>query len=245
MATPGDLVKAVASALGVPETTVIQYDRHLAEAGMRSKSGRGKSAARVTPRDASNLVIAIAASPVSGPSVKEASNTCKTYASLTFRAEDSVQRFSKLGLPALDQLPPTHTLGDAISSLIASAAAGEEIGITDGPQGLPKRALSIAFFGPQPSAEINGRLRHEFKITRTPGSFGHESSSETAFFRYSSAQAALSKFPSYLGFHFEQLGLEPSSNHFGDLGQVRTITCRTIDALGKLLGEPGQKGATG
>ena len=137
MATPGELVKAVASVLGVPGATVAQYDRHLAEAGMRSKSGRGKSAARVTPRDASNLLIAIAASPVSGPSVKEASNTCKTYASLTFRGEDLLQRFSKLGLPALDQLPPTHTLGEAISLLIASAAAGEEIGITDGPQDRP------------------------------------------------------------------------------------------------------------
>ena len=238
MATPGELVKALATVLGVPEATVVQYDRQLAEAGMRSKSGRGRSAAHVTPRDATNLLIAIAASPVSGPSVKEASNTCKAYASLTFRAEDSLQRFSELGLPALDQLPPTHTLGEAISLLIARAAAGEEIGNVADHQ-FEKRSLSISFFGPQPAAEIYGYALVELKIIRSTSTVGHESRSEHAFFRYSSAQAALSGIP---GFRFERMLAQPS-DHFGDLGQVRMVTSRTIQSLGKLLGKPNQEGA--
>ena len=240
MATPGKLVKTVATVLGVPEATVVLYDRHLAEAGMRSKSGRGKSAARVTPRDATNLLIAIAASPVSGPSVKEAPKTCTTYASLPFRAEVSLQRFSQLGFPALDQLPPTHTLGDAISLLIARAATGEEIGIVPDHQ-FKKRALSINFYGPQPAAELYGYALLEFKVISTPSTFGHDSRSEHAFFRYSSAQAASSGIS---GFRFEWM-LAQGPDHFGDLGQVRIVTSRTIQSLGKLLSKPSQEGAVG
>jgi|SRR3954451_11800042 hypothetical protein len=72
MATPGELVKCVAEALGIPEPTVVLYDRVLAENGLRSKGGRGTSAARVTSGDAANLLIAILASPASGSSIKSA-----------------------------------------------------------------------------------------------------------------------------------------------------------------------------
>ena len=61
MATPGQLVQAMATALGISVATVTQYDRQLAENGLRSKGGRGVSAAAVTARDAANLLIAIAA----------------------------------------------------------------------------------------------------------------------------------------------------------------------------------------
>src|SRR5258705_11448956 len=66
MATPGQLVKCIAEALGIPEPTVVQYDRLLSENGMRSKGGRGTSAAKVTAVDAANLLIAIMESPVAG-----------------------------------------------------------------------------------------------------------------------------------------------------------------------------------
>ena len=46
MATPGQLVECVATALDVPQATVVLYDRVLAENGLRSKGGRGKSAGR-------------------------------------------------------------------------------------------------------------------------------------------------------------------------------------------------------
>ena len=60
MATPGQLVQVMADILGIPKATVTQYDRVLAEKGLRSKGGRGTSAARVTSRDAANLLIALA-----------------------------------------------------------------------------------------------------------------------------------------------------------------------------------------
>jgi len=43
MATPGELVRTVAEALGIAEATVVQYDRNLVAAGLRTKGGRGRS----------------------------------------------------------------------------------------------------------------------------------------------------------------------------------------------------------
>jgi hypothetical protein len=60
--TPGQLVSAVAIGLDVPEETVVQHDRNLVVAGLRTKGGRGHSAARVTPLDAARLIIAVIAS---------------------------------------------------------------------------------------------------------------------------------------------------------------------------------------
>ena len=81
MATPGQLVQTVADMLGVPAETVTNYDRVLSESGMRSKSGRGRGAAKVTAQDAAYLLIAILGSPIAGASVKEAANTCRRYGS--------------------------------------------------------------------------------------------------------------------------------------------------------------------
>jgi hypothetical protein len=60
--TPGQLVKAVAIALDVPEETVTQHDRNLVVAGLRTKGGRGRSAPAVTPMDAARLFVATLAS---------------------------------------------------------------------------------------------------------------------------------------------------------------------------------------
>jgi hypothetical protein len=104
-----------------------------------------------------------------------------------------------------------------------------------------RRALSISFYGPQPAAEIYGYALLELKVISAPGTFGHDSRSEHSFFRYSSAQAALTGIPD---FRFEWM-LAEHSDHFGDLGQVRVVTSRTIRSLGKLLGPPNQEGAIG
>ena len=68
MATPGQMVQTMADVLGMPAATVSQYDRQLAEAGLRTTGGRGPSAAKVGATDAANLLIAILGSPVSGAS---------------------------------------------------------------------------------------------------------------------------------------------------------------------------------
>src|SRR5262245_32503253 len=89
MATPGQLVQAVASALGLSSATVTQFDRQLAEASLRSKGGRGTSAASVTAIDAANLLISILAAPVAGSAIKEAVAICTAYGSLQTRLQAS------------------------------------------------------------------------------------------------------------------------------------------------------------
>jgi hypothetical protein len=56
--TPGQLVKAVSIALDVPEETVVQHDRNLVVAGLRTKGGRGSSAPAMTTLDAARLFTA-------------------------------------------------------------------------------------------------------------------------------------------------------------------------------------------
>jgi hypothetical protein len=153
MATPGRLVQAVAEALGVPVETVTNYDRVLSENGMRSKSGRGRGAAKVTAGDAANLLIAIMGSPIAGASVKEAANTCRKYGSLPVTKVSGTSDFGSLGLPTLDQLPNKHTLHEGVSALIKSAAEGEHFRTP----GLEKRTddfCGIRLNGPRPWAEI-------------------------------------------------------------------------------------------
>jgi hypothetical protein len=154
MATPGQLVQAIAEALGVPVETVTNYDRVLSENGMRSKSGRGRGAARVTPTDAANLLIAILGSPIAGASVKESANTCRTYGSLPVLGHVcGTLSFAsaRVGLRMLDELPKKHTLRDGISALIQSAASGEHYRV-------PAKHFDIGctttLVGPQPWAEI-------------------------------------------------------------------------------------------
>jgi hypothetical protein len=59
MATPGELVRTVASALDISEVTAGIYYRNLREAGLVTKGGRGRSAPSLTYLDASRLVIAL------------------------------------------------------------------------------------------------------------------------------------------------------------------------------------------
>lgn len=59
MATLSDLMTAVATATGIPETTVFAYGRFAREKGYIAQRGHGRAAASMTPADAANLLIAI------------------------------------------------------------------------------------------------------------------------------------------------------------------------------------------
>jgi hypothetical protein len=214
MATPGQLVEAMAASLGIPVATVIQYDRQLAESGLRTKGGRGLSAAAVTPRDAANLLIAIAASPLAGPTVKEAVRTCEAYGSLKELERVAViERFPKFGLPTLASLPAGHSLREALSVLIDAAGKGETFQIPDREGPLTADfCFVVQFEGPQPWAEI-----------LADGSLGEGKPSQMARLVYTSVSMAK--------------GLRkrrPAGR--GDLHQTRNISFATIRALGSLIG---------
>jgi hypothetical protein len=133
MATPGQLVRTMADVLGIPSATVAQYDRQLAEAGLRTTGGRGTSAAKVTAIDAANLLITILGSPVSGPSIKAATQTCETFGSLLVEPNFSdTHKFKQFGLSLLARVPKKHTFRDALATLIEGASHGEFFRIISG-----------------------------------------------------------------------------------------------------------------
>jgi hypothetical protein len=140
MTSPRQLVHAVSSVLGVPVATVTIHDRNLAVAGLRSVAGRGRRAARITSRDATNLVIASAASP----SVKDSVKTVQLYSAMKAAAPMpvSVHRY--------DSLLGDHDFGEGLFALI-EAAAQQEI--------TAKFNLKLSFYDPNPRV----RLRWNFE----------------------------------------------------------------------------------
>jgi hypothetical protein len=127
MASPGELVAVMADSLGVPRTTVAQYDRVLAENGLRSSGGRGLSAAQVTAADAANLLIAIMGAPISGAPIKDAARTCKLYGALRYRIGNRPKIPSHEVIKRLADLPATHTFHKALVALIDGAAEVDSI----------------------------------------------------------------------------------------------------------------------
>jgi hypothetical protein len=219
VATPGELVKCIAEALNIPEPTVIQYDRLLAESGFRTKGGRGLSAAKVTAEDAANLLIAILGAPVAGASIKPAIETCQTYGELRLRlVQNDINDFRKIGLPTLAKLSKSHTLRDGIVASIEALRAGESLTFPADPEEGFNEPLTgpetdwhseITLQGPTPWAGIN---------------FGRFEIDE-----------------SYLVHLVYHRGKRDRRGHWvhhdsGDLHQSRTITFKTIRRIAELLG---------
>ena len=123
MVSPGEMVRTISNVLAMPEPTSTQVDRALSVAGLRTKAGRGKSAAKVTPADAARLVVAIAGGglPSSGP-LTDAARVVKAYEAT--RAEAPRNDFGPTDIPALVNLPSNHSIVDAIAALIEAAADG-------------------------------------------------------------------------------------------------------------------------
>jgi hypothetical protein len=211
MATPRQLVEAMALSLDIPVATVIQYDRQLAENGLRSKSGRGTSAAAVTARDAANLLIAVAASPLAGPTVKEAVRTCEAYGSLKALQRASwVAKFPKFGLPALASLPVAHSLREALSVLIDGVGKGEIFQLPHMSGRARDSGFLVRFDGPEPWAEIFAYDPVEEATSQTAKEI-----SQSARIVYTSG--------------IRKKGWGP------DLIQTRRISFATIRALGSLI----------
>jgi len=148
MATPGQLVRVMADVLGISKPTVVQYDRALAENGLRSKSGRGTSAAKVTSSDAANLLTAIGGSSPLGLSAKNAVEICKQFSALTsIGPAESKSKVSALGLKGLANLPDGHSFERALSALIECAAQPEFSALDDA-------SVWVQFTGPIPGAQI-------------------------------------------------------------------------------------------
>jgi hypothetical protein len=206
MATPGMLVQVMAETLGIPAPTVILYDRVLAENGLRSKSGRGNSAARVTEKDAANLLIALMAAPVQGATVRDAALTCQTYGQLRlFGRASAGKEFAKYGLLSLKKLAGEAHFSQAVEALIREAADGGEFRY----RGRVKssrdndRPFNIKVQGPTPWAC--------FQVNRPADE------------------------PPGPELYFSEIARKPRSPSDPDMWQARHVTYRTIRALGSLI----------
>lgn len=148
-ATPGDLVRATAEAIGIPHATIVVYDRYLAAAGLRSKGGRGWSAPRVTARDAASLLTAILASG----QVKDAVDIVRRYDRT--RAEDT---YSGIAVTEIQSLPPGHSFIDALEAIFTAGAAGAFGSLDKAPareeRDGPSALLSISAMAPGTLGEV-------------------------------------------------------------------------------------------
>jgi hypothetical protein len=113
--TPGQLVKAVSIALDVSEETVVQHDRNLVVAGLRTKGGRGSSAPSVTPRDAARLVAAVLAS------VKVKDTVSVVQSLEATKMMTGRKGYTPLPFPRFGQLPLDHSFIDALTAIIEDA----------------------------------------------------------------------------------------------------------------------------
>ena len=124
--------------------------------------GRGLSAARVTSRDAANLLISICGAPIAGASVKETLSTCKRYAPLrAYRSNGDLGSFSAVSsqLPTLGKLAAGHSFADALSALIDSLAMGDFDFA-----GRRTGRVIVSFDGPKPEGAIYIQVRRSTRL---------------------------------------------------------------------------------
>jgi hypothetical protein len=133
MATPGELVRVIAAVLREDEATVTQHDRNLLIAGLRTKGGRGRSAAKVTPRDAANVLTSVLGSH----RVRDGVATVRRYLQTQehhahwhhhhpdkLRGMGIANVWEQCGISELAALPREHTFIDVLVVLITLASEG-------------------------------------------------------------------------------------------------------------------------
>jgi hypothetical protein len=216
MASPGELVRTFSELFGIAEPTIVLHDRNLVVAGMRSKSGRGNSAARMTARDAAHLLVAVLGSS----HVKDSAETVRRYWEASFRKDGS--GYDESTITALRDLPHDHSFVDAVEALFAAAADGSL-----------ERAMynSIGEFGFPPLIEIT---------VQTPGELGDISirgGDTSGHGRYCLPGPLEYYQTSSLTIEDVDAFNEKFKDRFpvSDLVQYRKVTAKTIIGIGRLL----------
>lgn len=226
------MVKRVAEVLGAPEATVTVHDRNLAAAGLRTKGGRGKSAAKMSAPDVANLLLAVAGSSM----VKDTVQTVEDYATLPSRAgETSVQtdrtathqgnagqvwNLEGFPIPALQKLNADHTFRDALVALIEAASDGS---LASSVENLPRKEvqghtipnlwrIEVILWGPYPQASV--------RIYCDGYSERHS---------YSAMPVDMDGLTQW------SKEIEGDPNFQGDLKQIREFSSKTLLAMGDLL----------
>jgi hypothetical protein len=151
MATPSELVRAISETTGVALATVVDMDRRLVKAKLRTKGGRGLNAARMTALDAARLLTAVLASPQSNAAAEAVLRYEHTRPD---RDRSNKALFGNIGLDDLTALPAGHGFVEGLAALITSAARGSLARLMAGRDVKAPRLEVFAFAG-----ATSGRIR--------------------------------------------------------------------------------------
>lgn len=132
MASPVQLLQTLSDVTGIPLPSLVDTDRRLVKAGLRSRGGRGFNVARMTTRDAAHLLTAILGSAQANHSAEAVSRYAATQVD---RTRSSGGLFAGSQLNDLASLKPSHSFVDGLAALIGSATAGSlaELARADSP----------------------------------------------------------------------------------------------------------------
>lgn len=181
MATPGEMVRRMAEALSLPESMVIMVDRKLSESGLRTKSGRGKSAAKMTASDIANLLIAVIGSSM----MRDETEAVAEYGALPvqkgrltpvsqhgFASVGPAWELSDAAASRLPLLGAAHTFRDALVTLLEDASVDGSSRLPDHTHSPLSEPIRVKLYGPHPEASIslstgllNGREQHPYAFT--------------------------------------------------------------------------------
>lgn len=208
MATPGQLMNALYAATGIPLPTIVDLDRKLVKGGLRTKGGRGLSAAQMTPLDAARLLTALLASGHANTAVEAVKRYTSTQCD---RERSSRDQFGAAHFDELTSLPAHHGFVDALAAVIAAASTGSLAKLVDDEKGSTPHIEVFAL-----TRATRGRIR----ISGLPNGL-------TVSMEYISQSTAKKKGRPSRQANNEQGG--------GDLEQSRRITERTLFPVARIL----------
>jgi len=223
MATPGQMVRRVAEALRLPEPMVVMVDRKLSEAGLRTKSGRGKSAAKMTASDIANLLVAVLGSSM----MKNEVDAVAEYGALPARkgrltpmsrhgvaTVGSAWVLSHQSASRLPLLGAAHTFHDALVTLLEDTSMDSSFQASDHTCSPQSEPIRVKLYGPHPEALISL-------------STGDRNSREDHPYAFTVVRSG--------GFRVMSSATKSSPSEVSDLIQTVEITSSTFLALGDLL----------
>jgi len=204
----------VSAATGLPLATVVDIDRRLVTAKLRTKFGRGLHAARMTPLDAARLLTAVLGSAHATAAV----DTVERYALTspdTKRSSDSW--FAAAELEDLAALPDRHSFVEGLEALIGSAVSGSLARIATSSKRRAMPTIEVFAF----TRATRGRIR----IAALPD--GRTASVEYALAPFGSKAQQVKKI---------RAGRKALADEAaGDLERSSRITERTIFQIAQLL----------
>jgi hypothetical protein len=214
MASPAELVRTMSAATGLPLPTIVDIDRRLVNAKLRTRGGRGFNAARMTALDAARLLTAVLACSHANVAADAVERYTQTRVDKT-RSSDNL--FGLVKLDDLVALPANHSFVDALTALIGSASTGSLAKLIAASKGGWIPDIEVFAF----TRAVWGRIR----IAGLPNGL-------TASVEYFAAPAGIKPR------HGRKTGPSRSplaDGSMGDLEQSRRITERTILPIAALL----------